>query len=139
MQVLRAFLMRHRAIASMLVALALCLKAVVPAGYMVETGEHMLTVTICDAAAGHNVTKQIAIPMKDGGGKHGSGQDGTGQGKTDCAFSSLQGASVSGADPVLLLLAIAFLLTLGFAPVYSPVPRPFFSLRPPLRGPPLPA
>ncbi len=134
MQVFRAFVKRHRALASLLVALALCIKAVVPAGYMVESSAHMLTVTSCDAATGHNVTKQIAIPMKDGSGKGTAGQ-----GKGDCAYSSLQGASMSGTDPVLLLLAIAFILILGFAPVYSPVRRPFFSLRPPLRGPPVPA
>src|SRR5688572_25557289 len=131
MQVLRAIVMRHRALASLLVALALCLKAIVPAGYMVETGAHMLTVTICDAATGHTVTKQIAVPMKDG-----SGKDAAGQGKGDCAYSSLSSASISGADPVLLLLAVAFILTLGFAPVHAPAPRPVSCLRPPLRGPP---
>lgn len=136
MQLIRAFLMRHRALASVLVALALCLKAVVPAGYMVEAGAQTLTVTICDAATGHTVTKQIAIPMKDGAGKDAAPEKGAGQGKGDCAYSSLASASLSGADPVLLLLAIAFILTLGFAPVYAPAPRPIACLRPPLRGPP---
>ncbi|HIQ17418.1 MAG TPA: hypothetical protein EYH41_05390 [Novosphingobium capsulatum] len=77
------------------------------------------------------MTAKIAIPMK------GEPSDSTGkQGKGDCPFSSLSMASMTGADPALLALALAFILALGFAPVRTSHPKRVSYLRPPLRGPP---
>lgn len=128
---LRTLLVRHRALAAVLLAVALCLKAVMPAGYMVGPASKVLTIQICAAASGHAVTKQIAIPMKEHAGSDG-GQSAPG----DCAYGSLSMASATGPDPVLLLFAIAFILALGFAPVRVPPRARISHVRPPLRGPP---
>lgn len=131
MQLLRALLFRHRALAALVVMAALCLKALVPAGYMIGQDSKVLTVQICDDAFGSHAVKQLVIPMKgDNGESNGK------QGKGECAFTSLSMASMTGADLSLLALALVFILALGFAPVRPSHPKRVFHLRPPLRGPP---
>ena len=128
---LRALVLRHRVMAMVLVGAALCLRMVLPAGTMVSPVAKVLTVRICVDSLGHDGIAQIAVPMKSTQGK-------TGTAKGECAFSSLSMAATGGADPLLLALALAFILLLGFAPATAPhVQRPGH-LRPPLRGPPLP-
>lgn len=53
-----------------------------------------------------------------------------------CGFSGLSMPSLAGADPILLAVAILFIMLLaGRKPVQPPVAA-IFRLRPPLRGPP---
>ncbi|GGZ10319.1 DUF2946 family protein [Novosphingobium colocasiae] len=127
----RAFFMEHRTLAVLVVMAALCMKIVVPSGLMIGQNAKVLTVQLCTDGIGEAVTAKIAIPM---GGEHG---DSSGkQGKGECPFASLSMASMTGADPALLALALAFILALGFAPVRTAHPRRVSFLRPPLRGPP---
>lgn len=131
MTVMRALLMRHRALALLMVMAALCMKIVVPTGFMIGQNSKVLTVEICADAFGGHTVKQLVIPMKDGGSDSGSKQ-----GKSECPFASLSMGSMSGADPALLALALAFILALGFAPARITLPKRVLHLRPPLRGPP---
>lgn len=128
MPALRAFLRTHRRLALGLVALALVLKALIPAGYMLSDTAHVLTVTICGDASGQPLVKQIAVPAK-GAPDHAKGQEG-------CAWGLLAWAALPGADLALLAAALAFILALGFAPIRPAPPARGFHLRPPLRGPP---
>lgn len=131
MNVMRAFFLRHRAAAFLLVMAALCMKVLVPAGFMIGQNSKVLTIQLCHDGLGEVVTKQLVIPMK------GDSSDSSGkQGKGECPFSSLSMASLSGADGTLLALALAFILALGFVPVRPATPKRVFHLRPPLRGPP---
>lgn len=131
MNLMRAFLLRHRAMAFFLVLAALCMKIVVPTGFMIGQNSKVLTVQLCTDGLGHAVTAKIAIPM------NGEPSDSSGkQGKAECPFASLSMASMTGADTALLALALAFILALGFTPAPPPHPRRIFHLRPPLRGPP---
>ena len=131
MPTLRSFFARHRALALLVVAVALCMKLVVPSGFMIGHDSKVLTIQLCHDGLGNVITQQIVIPMK------GSPHDSNGkQDKGDCPFSSLSMASLTGADTALLALALAFILALGFAPVRTPSAKPVFHLRPPLRGPP---
>jgi hypothetical protein len=131
MHFLRTTLVRHRTLAALMLAAALCLKAVLPTGYMVGQQSKVLTVQLCDASSGHAAIRQIAIPMTDGTGQE-KGQKTQG----DCAYGSLSMVSATGPDPALLLLAVAFILALGFAPVRIPASKRISHVRPPLRGPP---
>lgn len=117
--------------ALLMVVAVLCVKIVVPTGYMISQGAKVLTVQICDELTGNQTVKQLAIPMQDGGSDSGHKQ-----GKAECPFASLSMASMLGADPSLLALAVAFIIALGFAPVRVPLPQRIHHLRPPLRGPP---
>lgn len=132
MHLLRAFLARHRAFAAVLIAAALCMKALIPAGCMIGNGNRVLTVEICADSQGGRVTQQIILAGdgKSGGqGEHGK-IDGT------CAFSALSFASLGAADPVLLALALVLIMALGFVPVAAPRAARVSHLRPPMRGPP---
>lgn len=130
MGILRAFLLARRRSAMLLLALALCMKALVPAGYMVAAETRLLSVVICADASAGPVTKQIAIPMdrKHSGAQHKA--DGA------CAFTALGHATLGSADAALMALVLAFILALGFAAAAPLRLAHNQTLRPPLRGPP---
>ena len=128
---MRAFFLRHQLLAILVVMVALSMKIVVPNGFMIGQNSKVLAVQLCTDGMGQGVAAKIAIPMKGAPGDS-SGK----QGKTECPFASLSMASLTGADPALLALALAFILALGFAPTHTADPKRFSYLRPPLRGPP---
>lgn len=133
MTTLRALLARHRRLAIVLAVLALCMKALVPTGYMPAGGMTLLSVTICAESTGEQLVRTIAIPAKQ------DGAPGHDAGEKPCAFAALGAPMLAGAPPALLAIALAFVLALTFRPTRAPrVARPA-GLHPPLRGPPLPA
>jgi len=133
MQPLRNFLRQHRLLASLLVALALFMKVLVPGGFMLGSATKMLTIEICGDASGTHPTKQISVPM---GGKSGESQDERGKADSACPYSALSFASLAGADAWLLATALAFIMALGFLPLAACPPERASWLRPPMRGPP---
>lgn len=128
MDALRAFFRMHRRLAFGAVVLAVLIKALIPAGYMLSDRAHVLTVTICSDASGQLATKQIEVPT-DGKSDHAKAE-GT------CAWGMLATAALGGADVLLLALALAFILALGLRPSRPASPSRGSYLRPPLRGPP---
>lgn len=136
MQPLRAWIGKHRRLALALLALAFCIKAVIPAGFMVSTaGGTVLTVTICSDTLSGIKQMQMVIPGKD----QGSGHSETAKKGQHCAFAGLAEAAVGGVDALLLAIAFAVILVLGLAPVRRASFGPNSHLRPPLRGPPVAA
>lgn len=131
MTIVRAFLLHHRRFAALLIALALCMKVALPAGFMLGTSSMQLTIEICDSQ-GQPVLSQIAVPL-DGKDAPGEAQH---KGSSDCPFSALSMAAMSGADVLLISAALVFIIALGFAPVASAPLLRFPFLSPPLRGPP---
>lgn len=129
-------LREHRRLAAILVALALCMKALVPAGFMVGATAKLITIEICADASGRKLTRQLTIPLE--GGMGGEQSD---HGKSDatCAWAALAKAAHSGADAELLVLALAFILALGFLRQTAERVSRSCHIRPPSRGPPLPA
>lgn len=127
---IRTFLTQHRQIAALILALALAMKALVPAGYMVGSGDRTLTIEICDGQ-GNATIKAISISGKSGGPA-----DSHEKAAKECPFTALSMHALSTTDSILLALALAFILALGFAPRENlRIARPDF-LKPPLRGPP---
>ena len=125
----------NRRLAALLVALALCMKALVPAGYMIGASSKILTVQICADASGVDLTQSMAIPLdRDAGQKSDHGKE-----KATCAWSGLAKASNGSTDLALLALALAFILALGLLWQTPPPRTASRHIRPPLRGPPLPA
>lgn len=59
--------------------------------------------------------------------------------KSPCAFADLALPAIGGADPIQLAEAIRFILALGLVIAVGIAPLPQGRLRPPKRGPPLPA
>jgi hypothetical protein len=128
---LRTFFRRHSVLAFGLIALALCLKIVVPSGYMVSGDSRTFTVQVCHDASGAGQDLQITVPVKS------SGSDAPGKpAKGECPYGALSMATLVGADAFVLALALAFIVALGLAPIrFALAERPSY-LRPPLRGPP---
>ncbi len=128
---LRALIRDHRHLAIALLLLAFCIKAVIPAGFMVaSTPDRFLTVTLCSDGTGFK-TMQLLIPGKDAGQHSDQVQKGD-----HCAFSGLAKVAIGGADAFLLALSFAFVLLLGFAPVRRAHFQRIPHLLPPQCGPP---
>lgn len=123
----RRLVMTHRWMAAALVALALLVRAWVPAGYMPGQGVRVLTMEICADSLGQRVTRSIALSSRD---------DGTARVRNHCDYAVMADAAMGGADAPLLAAALAFILALGFLPRVALPIRRVRALLPPLRGPP---
>lgn len=129
MNAVRALLFDYRRLALGLVVVALLIKALIPAGYMLsDRAGHILTITICGDASGQSLTKQIEVPSQ--------GKSDHANAEATCAWGLLAMAALSGADVLLLAAALAFILALGFMASRPVLPVRRGRLRPPLRGPP---
>lgn len=130
---LRQYLLRHRAVAVWLVALALLMRVLVPTGYMLGMSAGSITVELC---SGHGAMPMpMPMPMP-GMAHHGGDRSDHGKAEQPCAFSGLSAPSLAAADPILLALVVAFIVATAFrAAVPSLARRPAF-LRPPTTGPP---
>ena len=159
MTALRRLFLDHRLFAGWMIGATLLMKLLVPTGYMPVVANGMVGMVLCSGAAparsavtaqAVTITSMSAADMtasmpgmmhhQDGvAAAHGSGhEDGSGhQGKTmPCAFAGLSAPSLAAADPLLLALAIAFVIAAGFRRGRPSIARPRAFLRPPLRGPP---
>jgi hypothetical protein len=131
MHALRTFFLRRRSLAIFLVAAALCMKLVVPAGYMIGTDAKLLTVQVCHDAGGQVGVAQILVPTKSG-----SGHDQGKRARDACPYAALSMVSTGAADAVLLAVALLFILALSRMPTPGPSLLSGDHIRPPLRGPP---
>lgn len=141
MTAFRRSLHRHRALAAWLVAAALVMKLLVPAGFMPMLSGAGLSLTLCSgyaqppaAAGAHGMGAHYGAGMDHGAG-HDKGEHG-GKAEMPCAFSGLANPSLAAVDPVLLVAAIAFIIETVFRAGVAVRPRRPAYLRPPLRGPP---
>lgn len=130
MDALRTLIRDYRMAALLLVAMALAVKALVPQGYMIGSGQKLLSVQICLDGLEHK-TVEIAIPMQDGGSGKPVKSD-----SAPCAFTALSMTALGGADAPLLALALLFILATGYRPITRTLRGKPLYLRPPLRGPP---
>lgn len=127
----RTFLKHHHMLAFLLVMTALFLKAAIPNGFMVESGSKTISVLMCHDASGATGAREIVVPLKNT-----SNGDLNKAAKGECPYASFSMASLSGADPALLLQELAFIIALGFLPLQLTLSKRAAFLRPPLRGPP---
>lgn len=131
MTALRHHLLRHRLLASWLVAAALLMKVLVPPGYMASVSAGSITIEMCSGSGPRKMV--MAIPgmthHPEEKGKHGKPG-------MPCAFSGLSAPSLAAIDPLLLTLAIALIITTIFRVTKAQVVIAPAFLRPPLRGPP---
>lgn len=98
MRGLRAFLLHNRHLAVLLVALALAMKALVPAGYMVGGTSRAITILVCADSTGAHSAVQVTIPQ---GAKETAAKD-----HKPCTFAGHGAALLGGADPIQLAIAV---------------------------------
>lgn len=143
---LRRLLSDHRALALWLAALALAVRLLVPAGFMVGIVDGRPVLQLC-SGYGPVAPPPMTMPMAHDGpvahdGHHrGGDHDRSGHAAADmpCPYAALAQAATTPVDPALLLLAIAFAMGLASRATPRPAVRDRARLRPPLRGPPLAA
>lgn len=131
---LRRFTLQRPWLAIALLALAVAARVVVPAGYMPHgdgaDASGKLMVMVCTEFGSRTVA--IDVPgMADPRGDAPMNAD------QPCSFSSAGLAWIGGVGPLVLSIALAFILALGFAPLTQPCLPQVAHMRPPLRGPPL--
>ena len=148
MKLFRTFLRDHQRLVAVLLAVALCMKALIPSGYMVDTGRSTISVTICGADAPTRASRAAQALLSDklatalglyGLDHHDPKNHGTSDHHaTDqsCPYAALGLTALGGADAPLLALALLFAMALAFLPTASVVPGAAGWLRPPLRAPP---
>ena len=155
MTAFRRLFVDHRLCAAWVIGATLLMKLLVPAGFMPVVANGTIGMVFCGGVASApkavtmgvaaGVTMTAAMPgmthdQDSVGASHGSGhQEGSEhQGKEmPCAFAGLSAPSLAAADPLLLALAIAFIIAVVFRRGTASIIRPRAFLRPPLRGPPL--
>jgi len=139
MGAVRHFIFGHRMLATLVVAAALAMKLLVPAGFMPELSGGRITLQICSGLA--SAPMAMAMPAMSAMSSHVGDdrrQNNHPQNRADapCAFAGLALAALAAVDPIQLRLAIAFLAAIGMRPAPARrVPGGGY-LRPPLRGPP---
>jgi hypothetical protein len=109
MSPMRNLLRTRRWLAMLIVAVSLCVRALIPAGFMVTPASQTQSIVlqICSGSSLKSVT--LALPSS-----HDDGKDRGKQADTPCAFTALAMGADHGADPLQLALALAFILLLGF-------------------------
>lgn len=127
---LRTSLKFNHRLAILLVALALAMKALVPAGFMVERSARSLTVLVCADSTGARSSVEITIPQS------GTKSPALAKGHETCAFSTLGFAALAATDPMQLALALACILALGLLPRVATAQRKARRVLPPPCGPP---
>jgi len=126
---IRAFLRDRKGVIVLLLALTLALRALLPTGYMANSSPNGLTIELCSGVAGKTVTLALpGAPKQDHGDKSGAAMP--------CAFSALGFDGAAAVDPVLLTLAIAFVLATGWRFLSRFAASRREPLRPPSHGPP---
>ena len=127
----RRSILQRRLLAVWLMAAALAMKLLVPAGYMPMVSTGSITLELC---SGYEPEK-MAMVMPGMAGKHGH-EHGQGKMEMPCAFGGLAMPGLAGADPILLIVAISFIMALGFLVTPRPPLGRANHLRPPSQGPP---
>lgn len=131
---MRAITFQQRSWVIVILALALFVRAVIPAGFMVAPSSLKLTVQVCADGASDQTTVQIEVPLSKGGQRD---QGDHGQKNGPCAFSVLSMASMAQDHGPLLIVALATIVTTIITNGAPHSRQRAHHLRPPLRGPPL--
>lgn len=128
---LRTLLSRHRWLAMWLVGAALLMKMLVPAGFMPAMSNGTILVQLCSSTG----VRTVAMEMPGLSGQSG-GQDQHAVADQPCVFSGLSIPGLAGADPLLLAIAIAFIMATGRRTAPAAVIWRHNHVRPPSRAPP---
>lgn len=134
MSALRLRLKLHRWLAAWLIVAALAVKVVVPAGFMPVFSAHSIMIQMCSGSGPQQMT--MAMPDMPATGDHAPGKSGQGGKDMPCGFGGLAAPLVAAADPVLLAVALWYILAAGLSERAGGIAASIRYLRPPLRGPP---
>ena len=130
---LRIIINGHLPTACMLLMLTLCMKMLVPVGFMPDLSAGRIELVMCD---GMTTPKTTPVAMHGMHGHHHHGHDGPVKPDAPCPFAGLTAPVLGGADPIQLAIALVDILIAGLLVDTAIGLRAVDRLRPPLRGPP---
>lgn len=133
MRFLRNLIRAHPFLAHATLAMALCLKVLVPSGFMISASSKSIIVGLCSGRMDAPKATTITIPM---GPKHSELPDQKSAADAPCAFSVLSMATTGSVDLPLLALALAFILSMGFVARNAIARITAVRWLPPSQGPP---
>lgn len=128
MDLLRAFFLRHRSLAFAVIALALAMKVLVPAGFMPVVEGKTISVLVCDGHGGEQ-SRVIALGAPNG-------ESGMAKAAKVCPFSVLSAGTLGATDIAIAAALLLFIMASGFLPLALPPLRRASFLTPPSCGPP---
>ena len=123
-------LLAHPRLAVPICAIALLLKILVPAGYMISNEPSGLAITVCSGMA---AMPGMSMP---GDRSHQGKSEEHGKAGVPCPFAGLSAHALAAIDPVLLVELFAFIMAAGVGAVGIAASSGRTWLRPPLRAPP---
>lgn len=129
MGTLRTFIGNQRAAIALLLACALALKLLVPAGYMPAPGQW--SIQLC---TGEGVR---TVLIDRNGQRIPDGQPHQASPAMPCAYAGVVAPLLSATPPALLVVAILFVLATGIRPASTPTRQRAIPPRPPGRAPPV--
>jgi hypothetical protein len=148
-QPLRSALLKQPLLVAAILLAALLLRILVPAGFMPLVENGRLTLVVCSgygpvtpAPAAHGEARAMpgmahhAEPQHHQIRHHETPEH---QAQSPCAFADLALPAIGGADPIQLAAALLFIVAAALFVHGTLPPRAARHVRPPLRGPPLPA
>lgn len=129
MSSVRHVLRDRRGLAPLVIALALLMRMLVPAGYMPSMAGGAITVTLCNGV-------MPAMQAMPGMSHHGDKPAHPAK-ELPCGFGSLSAPSLATIDPVLIAIAVAFIVATVFRTASTVPVDACRNRRPPPRGPPI--
>lgn len=136
MDALRRLTLAHRGVAALLLAAALALRLLVPAGFMPDVAGGAVRLVLCPAA---DPLPVMATPMPGpmaGMTHHQGPRDHQAPSDAPCAYAGLSLAPVLPVDPLVLAAAMLVAMAIALERAAFAMPARAAFLRPPLRGPP---
>lgn len=137
---LRGHVHRHRWLAAALIIMTLLITILVPAGYMPSMVDGAFVMRPCDGQRVLNPMADMVMPSGDHAHAdrpdHHDGDGSPDRLNTPCVFSSLSTPALSPVDPLLLAIAIAFIIATVFRVTPPRIAHRNLYLRPPSQGPP---
>lgn len=130
MEAARRLILRHRRLAAWLIVAALCMKILVPQGFMPVVADGALTIQICPGKRG------LATARMDHGSGHGETKKQDQGAELPCAFAGLSAPSLAAIDPILLAIAVAAIAATVFRLPDRVIGQRAAYFRPPPRAPP---
>lgn len=130
MRTLRQFFRDRPAFAAVLLAAALCLKIVLPAGYMPSSSGGEQIVALCSSSASAGATVKIHIPGRSGD------DDAFGSARHSCAFAPLAALALDPVPPAIILAALLFVFIAAILRMPLELAAVGAQIRPPSQGPP---
>lgn len=136
MQSLRRLLLAHSQLTALICVAALTLRLLFPTGYMITNDHGRVAITLCSGFVEQQPFTTMDMPGMDHATQDPGKSKEHGKAEMPCAFSGLLAQALGGADPLLLVAALAVVAAMALCALQRAMIISAPYVRPYLRGPP---